>query len=58
MIPMPPEYRHTKRISIVMPGLLHDRLVLRSNIEGRSVSNLCAYLLENALGDDHSKPQR
>jgi len=58
MIPLPSEYRRTKRISIVMPGFLHDRLVLRSNNEGRSLSNLCAYLLESALSDDPSKPQR
>jgi hypothetical protein len=57
MNPLPSDYRRTKRISIVMPGLLHDRLILRSNTEGRSLSNLCAFLLENALSDGPSKPQ-
>jgi len=45
MIPVPPDYRRTQRITIVVPGLLHNRLILKSNTEGRSLSNLCAYLL-------------
>jgi hypothetical protein len=49
MIPVPPDYRRTQRITIVVPGLLHNRLILKSNTEGRSLSNLCAYLLECAL---------
>jgi hypothetical protein len=58
MIPVPPDYRRTKRVSIVISGLLHDRLILRSNTEGRSLSNLCAFLLENALSDEQGRAQR
>lgn len=49
IIPTPNFPRGSKRVSIVIPLLLHSRLLERSNSEGRSFSNLCAYLLESAL---------
>lgn len=44
-------YSISKRISIVLHPLLYTRLQGRSDLEGRSMSNLCAYLLEQAMSD-------
>ena len=41
--------RHPRRISISLSHAVHEALLSRSDNEGRSVSNLCAYLLEHAL---------
>lgn len=41
--------RKPKRISITVAQAVVDRLQQRSDEEGRSTSNLAAYLLENAL---------
>jgi hypothetical protein len=43
--------RQPKRISITLSHNVHDALLTRSEDEGRSVSNLCAFLLEEALRD-------
>jgi hypothetical protein len=43
---------NSKRVSIVLHPQLFTRLQTRSDHEGRSLSNLCAYLLERAMGDD------
>lgn len=48
----PSSPRGTKRVTIVIPLLLHARLLERSNSEGRSFSNLCAYILESAMDPD------
>ena len=37
------------RISITIPHALHQALLKRSDCEGRSLSNLCAFLLEGAM---------
>ena len=42
-------YSASKRITIVLHPLLHTRLQGRCDCEGRSLSNLCAYLLEQAM---------
>lgn len=42
-------YSTSKRITIVLHPLLHTRLQGRCDSEGRSLSNLCAYLLEQAM---------
>lgn len=42
--------RKPQRISITISQSTYERLVGRSDLEGRSVSNLAAYLLENGLG--------
>lgn len=41
--------RHPQRISISVSWALHRWLIERSNHEGRSLSNLAAHLLENAM---------
>lgn len=43
--------RQPKRISITLSYHVHESLLTRSEEEGRSVSNLCAFLLEDALRD-------
>jgi hypothetical protein len=37
------------RVTITINHNTHERLITRSTDEGRSVSNLCAYLLESSL---------
>ena len=41
--------RQPKRITITLSHHVHEALLTRSEEEGRSVSNPCAYLLENSL---------
>lgn len=41
--------RAPRRISITLPLQPYERLQKRSDWEGRSLSNLAAYLLEQAL---------
>jgi macrodomain Ter protein organizer (MatP/YcbG family) len=41
--------RQPRRISITLSYHVHEALLNRSEEEGRSVSNLCAFLLEDAL---------
>jgi hypothetical protein len=41
--------RQPRRISITLSYHVHDALLQRSEEEGRSMSNLCAFLLEDAL---------
>ena len=43
--------RQPKRISITLSYHVHEALLTRSEEEGRSVSNLCVFLLEDALRD-------
>lgn len=43
--------RQPRRISITLSHQVHDALLTRSEEEGRSLSNLCAFLLEEALRD-------
>lgn len=38
-----------KRISITVPHNTYERLLKRSDYEGRSLSNLAAFLLEEAI---------
>lgn len=38
--------RRPQRVTITVPWSTLDRLVQRSGYEGRSLSNLCAHLLE------------
>lgn len=39
----------TQRLTVVLSGVVFERVEQRSQIEGRSMSNLVAYLLERAL---------
>lgn len=41
--------RQPQRISITISYRVHQALLQRSEEEGRSVSNLCAFLLEESL---------
>jgi hypothetical protein len=45
-------FRAPQRISITLPQNVFDALLDRSAIEGRSLSNLSAYLLECSLRED------
>jgi type II secretory pathway component PulK len=47
-VAVPPMQRAPQRISITLSWQLHQRLLQRSDWEGRSLSNLAAHLLENA----------
>lgn len=42
-------FRAPKRISITLPYLIYQELERVSSREGRSMSNLAAFLLESAL---------
>jgi hypothetical protein len=44
-----PNRKTSTRFTITVPGGVFDALVFRSNEEGRSVSNLAAYLIEQGL---------
>jgi macrodomain Ter protein organizer (MatP/YcbG family) len=46
--------RHPRRISITISHVVYELLVERSHEEGRSMSNLCAYLLEDSVRPDLS----
>ena len=39
----------TQRLTVVLSGVVFERVEERSQIEGRSMSNLAAYLIERAL---------
>ena len=41
--------RQPRRITITLSYHVHEALLTRSDEEGRSVSNLCAFLLEDSL---------
>jgi hypothetical protein len=45
-------FRRPRRISITVPHHAFSALQQRSDLEGRSLSNLAAYLLEIALNQD------
>jgi hypothetical protein len=47
----PFKQKNTVRITITIPGYIHDRMIAVSNNQGRSISNLCAFILENHLKD-------
>jgi hypothetical protein len=41
--------RKPRRITITLPDSIYDQLLRRSDREGRSISNLAAFLLEYAI---------
>ena len=45
-----PSFRSPRRISITVAHHTYNRLIEQSDREGRSLSNLAAYLLELATG--------
>jgi hypothetical protein len=42
-------FRSPKRISITIPHNAYEHLLMQSDQEGRSLSNLAAFLLESAI---------
>lgn len=44
--------RKPERITVTIPFLIYQGLLDRSEQEGRSLSNLAAYLLERSLFED------
>lgn len=44
-------FRRPQRITITVPWQLHQSLLRRSDSEGRSLSNLAAWLLERAQAE-------
>jgi len=42
-------FRTPKRLSVTLSFATYEQLVQKSDWEGRSISNLAAFLLENAL---------
>jgi len=44
-----PNRKTSTRLTITLPGGVYSQLVVRSDDEGRSVSNLAAYLIETGL---------
>ena len=43
-------FRSPKRISITIPHNAYEHLLKQSDLQGSSLSNLAAFLLESALG--------
>ena len=43
-------FRSPQRVTITMPYVTYQRLLERSDLEGRSLSNLASFLLESAVG--------
>jgi macrodomain Ter protein organizer (MatP/YcbG family) len=48
--------RCPQRVSVTISWHLRQRLQTRADEEGRSLSNLLAFLLENASAEDRPKP--
>ena len=48
--------RQPRRISITLSFHVHEELLKRSEEVGRSMSNLCAFLLEDALRHSNVAP--
>ncbi len=46
-------FRTPRRITITIPNGVYEELIARSNQEGRSLSNLAAFLIEKTLDDGH-----
>ncbi len=49
-------FRTPRRVSITIPFGTYQQLLQRSDEQGRSLSNLAAYLLESALMEDPVTP--
>ena len=51
-------FRRPRRISITVPENVYNKLTENSTLEGRSISNLAAHLLENVLLLQSSKSDK
>ena len=54
--PIPLAQRAPRRITITLPYRIQQALLERSEREGRSLSNLAAYLLESSITGVAAKP--
>jgi macrodomain Ter protein organizer (MatP/YcbG family) len=54
--PLRDQSRSPRRVSVTLPYRAFQALEERSNQEGRSLSNLAAYLIEQALEQGPSTP--
>lgn len=52
-----PSLRHPQRICITLPHHVFEALLRKSGEQGRSMSNLSAYLLEMSLQSDAVREQ-
>jgi len=50
-------FRSSQRLTITVAQSTLEALIARSSAEGRSVSNLAAYLIESALDPANHPPQ-
>ena len=50
-----PAFRSSQRLTITMAQATLEALIHRSSSEGRSISNLAAYLLEASLDNQHER---
>jgi len=50
------KFRSPKRLTITVPYILHEQLVKKAQKDGRSVSNLCALLLELHFTNPNQNP--
>lgn len=53
---MAPAFRSPRRITITLPYNAFSSLQERSDQEGRSLSNLAAYLIESSLDNPNQAP--
>ena len=53
-----PAFRRSQRLTITVAQATLEALVDRSSCEGRSLSNLAAYLLESSLAAGHGPGPR
>lgn len=49
MVPSHPMLKKPRRINVTVPDMLFEELQERADFEGRSLSSLCAFLLESGL---------
>jgi CopG-like RHH_1 or ribbon-helix-helix domain, RHH_5 len=52
------EFKSPKRISITIPSSTYEMLLTASEEQGRSISNLAAYLLESSLKNKTQTPKK
>ena len=52
-----PVFRKPRRVSITLPEPIYRQLLERSNEQGRSISNLAAFLLERAIASQQQEQQ-
>jgi hypothetical protein len=51
-------FKTPKRISVTIPNATYEMLLKASEKQGRSISNLAAFLLESSLKNDLESPKK